>query len=145
METCSNEAITHDYVVMRAEQRVSCADVQVMRGANCCSDHYTVRVRVKIELPRQQKKRPSALPFAVHTLRSVEKRCTYQQNLDQQLCEQPHTPGRSAEHNWSSMKRCIGSAAEAVVGRGKKKQLDWFLDAADTLLPLLDAKNGARD
>ena len=43
------------------------------------------------------------------------------------------------------MKRCIGSAAEAVVGHGRKKQPDWFLDAADTLLPLLDAKNGARD
>ena len=113
-----------DYVVMQAEQRVSCTDVQVMRGANCWTDHYMVRARVRIELPCQQKKRPSALPFAVHTLCSVEKRCTYQQNLDQQLYDMnSHTTQIDRQNTMEPMKRCIGSAAE-VVGRGRKKQPD---------------------
>ena len=45
------------YVVMRAEQRMLCTDVQVMRGASCWSDHHMVRVKVRIGLPCQQKKR----------------------------------------------------------------------------------------
>ena len=35
------------------------------------------------------------------------------------------------------------SAAETAVGRRRKKQLDWFLDAVDTLQSLLDQKNAA--
>ena len=65
-----------DYVVMRAEH-ATCVLHRVMRGANCLSDHY-MRERMRIELPHQQKERPSALPFAVHTLHSVEQKCTYQ-------------------------------------------------------------------
>ena len=32
-----------DFVVMRAEQRVVCRDVQVMRGTNCWTDHLLAR------------------------------------------------------------------------------------------------------
>lgn len=133
-----------DYVVMRAEQRMLCTDVQVMRGASCWSDHHMVRVKVRIGLPRQQKKR-ATLPFAVHTLHSKEQREAYQQALEEHLHDQPHRPDHSLEHNWNTLKNCIVSMAEAVVGRGKKKQPDWFVEAADTLQPLLDAKKRSHD
>ena len=35
-----------DYVMMRASQRRCCMDVQVMRGANCWTDHQMVRAKV---------------------------------------------------------------------------------------------------
>ena len=35
------------------------------------------------------------------------------------------------------------SAAEAAIWRGRSKQPDWFLDAADILQPLLKEKNVA--
>ena len=31
------------------------------------------------------------------------------------------------------------------MGRGRKKQPDWFVEAADTLQPLLDAKKRVHD
>ena len=37
------------------------------------------------------------------------------------------------------------SAAEAVLGRGKKRQPDWFLESEDKLLPLLKAKQAAHN
>ena len=40
-----------DFVVMRANQRVCCSDVQVMRGANCWTDHKLVRAKLKVSLP----------------------------------------------------------------------------------------------
>ena len=53
-----------DYVMMRAEQRMFCTDVQVMRGASCWSDHHMVR---RMELPRKQT-RTSTLHLATHNL-----------------------------------------------------------------------------
>ena len=52
-----------------------------------------VRAKARIEFPRQRKKGPSVLPFAVHTLCSVEKRGTYQQKLDQYLDLVAHSTG----------------------------------------------------
>lgn len=80
-----------DYVLMRAEQRMSCTDVQVMRGANCWSDHHMIRIKVTIGLPRRPKK-------SVHTLHSEDQIGTYQQKIDECLCDNPHSPNR-AEYN----------------------------------------------
>ena len=63
-----------DYVIMRADQRVLCVDVQVMRGPNCWSDHSMVRAKVRFRLPHLKKVSPSTLPLAVHTLRRVQNR-----------------------------------------------------------------------
>lgn len=41
-----------DFVVMRAGQRVFCRDVQVMRAANCWTDHKLVRAKLKVVAPR---------------------------------------------------------------------------------------------
>ena len=50
-----------DFIVMRAEQRVVCKDVQVMRGANCWTYGSLFC----------QKKEKISLPFAIHTLKAL--------------------------------------------------------------------------
>ena len=55
-----------DFVVMRAEQRVVCRDVQVMRGANCWTDHKLVRAKLKVTVPHSAKRKEKiSLPFAI--------------------------------------------------------------------------------
>ena len=132
-----------DYVIMRADQRVLCVDVQVMRGANCWSDHSMVRAKVIFRLPHLKKVSPSTLPLAVHTLRRVQNRQSYEECVKTCLTDQPHDSNKPVSDNWEILKSCIISAAETAVGRGRKKQPDWFLDAVDTLQPLLDQKNAA--
>lgn len=46
-----------DFVMIRADQRVLCRDVRVMRGADCCSDHMLVRVKLNIVVKRYGKSR----------------------------------------------------------------------------------------
>ena len=99
---------------------------------------------MRIGIPCQQKKR-TTLPFAVHTLHRKEQKEAYRHTLEEQLRNQPNRPDKSTEHNWNTLKNCIVTAAEAVVGHGRKKQPDWFVEAADTLQPLLDAKKRSRD
>ena len=45
-----------DYIVMRAEQRTLCRDVQVMRGATCWTDHFMDRGRISLSFPRSSRK-----------------------------------------------------------------------------------------
>ena len=117
--------------------------MQVMRGANCWSDHHMVRTKVTIHFPRVEKLPTNAIPIAVHALQGAVCREAYQQKVVKCLTNQPHTcsSDKSAEDNWSTLRGCVISAAEATVGRGRRKQPEWFLDAADTLQPVIDEKN----
>jgi len=54
-----------DLIVMKSSQRMCCLDVQVMRGANCWTDHCMVRA-LMLSRSGEFQKRP--LPFAVHKL-----------------------------------------------------------------------------
>ena len=55
---------TIDFVVMRAEQRVVCRDVQEMGGANCWNDHKLARAKLKVAVPRSAKRKEKiSLPF----------------------------------------------------------------------------------
>ena len=81
------------------------------------------------------------LPIAVYMLRSAGNCESYQQKLNKCLTKQPHESDKLVNQNWEALKSGIVSAAEAAIGRGRSKQPDWFLDAADTLQPLLEEKN----
>ena len=108
-----------DYVIMRADQRVLCTDVRVMRGATCWSDHNMLRVKLKVTHCRRIKKTSTA-PIAAHMLHNAGTRGEYQLKLDDYLDAQPHSTEKPAEYNWGVLKEYITSAAEETLGRGKK-------------------------
>ena len=49
------------------------------------------------------------------------------------------------EDNWERLKKCIVEAAEECLGRARKRQPDWFLDATDALMPLVAEERGELD
>ena len=55
-----------DYVVLRKSQYSVCTDVQVMRGANCWTDHRLVRMRVRLQFPKQKRESTSARSTTCH-------------------------------------------------------------------------------
>ena len=57
MHTATKMCHMIDFVVMRAEQRVVCRDVHVMRGANCWTDRKLVRAKLKVTVPRSAKRK----------------------------------------------------------------------------------------
>ena len=54
-----------------------------------------------------------------------------------------YVASKTVEGNWSTVKECIIQASEKVLGRGRQKQPDWFMEAADDLQPLLKQTNAA--
>ena len=51
-----------------------CLDVQVMRGANCWTDHRMVRTKLRLLCSWSGDIQKQLLPFAVHKLTSQEVR-----------------------------------------------------------------------
>ena len=100
---------------------------------------------MRLQFPHLKEVSSRTLPLAVHMLQRAGNRESYEKKLRECLSEQPHDSSKSLSDNWRALKSCIVSAAEAAVGRGRKKQPEWFLDAADTLCPLLDQKNTAHN
>ena len=49
------------------------------------------------------------------------------------------------EQNWNTVKSCIITSAENLIGRGTKKQPDWFSESSDILVPLINIKNSTYD
>ena len=76
-----------DFVVMRSSQRMCCLDVQVMRRANCWTDHGMVRAKLRLLLPQSGGVQRRPLPFAVHKLAGKE------------VCDN-YVTNRCLEQNW---------------------------------------------
>ena len=132
-----------DFIVMRQSQRMCCIDVQVMRGANCWTDHYLVRVRLRIALPRYSDKQQRPLPFAVHKFAVQGVLDSYRRSLELALNATATSSGCAVEDSWHALRSCIVSSAETSIGRGKRSDPEWFTESSETLNPLIEAKNKA--
>ena len=49
----------------------------------------------------------------------------------------------SIEQKWTSLKSALCEAAEATIGREKRRQTDWFKEGAPAIRPLLQTRNTA--
>ena len=66
-----------DFVKMRRDQQQLCADVRVYRSACCWMDHYLVKGKLMLNLPRKQRNSVICVPLAVHLLSSQDVRDWY--------------------------------------------------------------------
>ena len=79
-----------DYVVVHKSQHSVCMDVQVMRGANCWTDHRLVRMRVRLQLPKQKRAQGGGVPLAIYNLKNKEVRDECQSAVDGELASCPY-------------------------------------------------------
>ena len=79
------------------------------------------------------------LPFSVHKLNASTARDAYRRHLEGLLLDHPFRTESTPEANWS----CIVSAAGEEIGRGKRKQPEWFEENQDELMELIEMKNKA--
>lgn len=80
------------------------------------------------------------LPFAIHKFVITATRDEYRCHL---LQDYPYSSDLTPEKNWDTVKSCIVSAAEEAIGRGKRRQPEWFEDNVGKLKSLTEMKNKA--
>ena len=130
-----------DFVVMRTYQSKYCLDVQVMRGANCWTDHYLVRARLRVMLPWTAVAAKHPLPFAMHKFAKPELSDSYVQSLEQRLSGWSLPPGSTVKEYWNHLQSCVTSSAEESIKRGVCSNPEWFKEYVDVLKPLIEGKN----
>ena len=135
-----------DLVMMRMDQRMYCKDVSVMRGANCWTDHRLVRAKLRFRVPHARTGSACGnRSFSVYKLLLASNRDAYVQCLEDILLDRPYRSDQCNEDNWQDLRCSIVQAAEKSIGRGKRRQPEWFEDNVEKLTPLIDAKNAAYD
>ena len=142
-----------DYAIMKQSQRRKCLDVSVMRGAQCNTDHQMLRVKLRVE-PGRRRYRPSAnrphKKFDISKLKEqAADRCgktAAKEHFQEMVGEKLNVLWKetdSIEQKWTSMKSALCEAAEATIGREKRRQTDWFREGAPAIRPLLQKRNTA--
>ena len=139
-----------DYIVTRQADRCRCQDVQVIRSAMCGSDHRLLAMRFRVgrvRFRRQVRRRPCR--YDVSRLSKVvsvadEQRRTGKDEYQEQLAGLLRIPtDTSCEEQWNVMRSALTEAAETTLGRGRRRQVDWYVEARDTIEPLLEVRNSA--
>ena len=148
MHPATKEVHLIDYVVVRADQRSEWHDVQVMRGANCWSEHSMVRGKFSYEVGHK-KFYPVASaryrPIAVARLRDDKVSKAFSEKVSDLLPAEAVDVdgGVDTEQEWAAMRKCVVAASSEVLGYETRRQPDWFRDSVDTLRPLIERKNAA--
>ena len=118
-----------------------------MRGADCWTDHYLVRLKVLLALPNSRRRpfqAPKRLTFAVEQLSDPSIRQQFSQRVTDRLLDQAHLDSAPAVDQWNALKDTVCTAAKDILGLRRKKLPDWFHASSTVLLPLIDAKNAGR-
>ena len=132
---------------MKQSQRRKCLDVSVMRGAQCSTDHQMLRVKLRVEPGRQQYRSSANRPHNKFDISKLKEQAAdrrgktaAKEHFQEMVGEKLNVLWKetdSIEQKWTSLKSALCEAAEATIGREKRRQTDWFREGALAIRPLL--------
>ncbi|XP_024884727.1 craniofacial development protein 2-like [Temnothorax curvispinosus] len=128
-----------DHVLVNRRRRSSILDVRVCRHANCDSDHYLVKVKVRQKIFGSNKdKRKKRLKWDVGRLK-VEKVVgdTFRKKINEES-----QSGEDIKRTWEAIREAITKAAKLAIGEKQRgRNEEWFDQECRNAIK---AKNEAR-
>eukprot|EP00117_Sycon_ciliatum_P031110 scpid28552/ scgid24396/ Craniofacial development protein 2; p97 bucentaur protein len=121
-----------DYCIIPESCQRQCLDCQVLRSAECDTDHKFLAMRYRLaavpSFRRQSKPANKPIASAVLTAPSNDEvRAKYSTSLDAALVQ--NWPDElSVDGCWAALKTTVADVAQKCLGRERRKQPDWFLD-----------------
>jgi len=121
-----------DHVLVSARHASSIIDIRKSRGANCDSDHYLVKAKVRERISRGWKHRAGCgrRKWNSELITSPEGKMRYQASLEKKLEGTKIIEWESLDMNkmWNDVKEMIIAAGEEVMGTTtiQKRNVEWF-------------------
>lgn len=116
-------------------------DVKTCRGANCDSDHYLVKAKIRQKITSSAKaKGDRQTKWDIEKLKSEEVLKEYQNKVTEVLAGVHNN--EDMEKEWSNIESAITNATSYIIEKKQRRRNeDWFdLECAD----VLSARNMAR-
>jgi len=104
-----------DHVLVSNNKKQMVQDGRTLRGPNCDSDHFLVKVIVKQKLITTQKEIVKKLRWDNGNLKSPEKLRAYNKRLNGRLENQNQEDMENVEQDWQNIKAAILEAAKETI------------------------------
>lgn len=116
-----------DHVLVNARRRSSVLDIRSYRGANCDSDHYLVRIKVRQKISSSENAKGSKRQkWNTQKLREEEETMEeYQEKISDQLKEANNS--ENIQDKWENIKSAILVASSQIIGKKQyRRNESWF-------------------
>ena len=121
-----------DHVVVDARHATNILDVRSLRGADCNSDHFLVRVKMRHRIKISKYGKGERIQsYNVELLKDNEKRRHYQEGITKELKKLDLTK-MEIEDGWKNIKQIVKGGAEEVLGFTTKiSRNKWYDEDCD--------------
>ncbi|XP_022196882.1 craniofacial development protein 2-like [Nilaparvata lugens] len=133
-----------DHVMIDRRQCSDILDVRSVRGADCDTDHFIIRLRYRQRINNAGlTKGKKQLRFDCEKLMKNQNiKRSYQQNLEERLREPLNTENASVEEIWRGIRENIVKTAQETIGYKKRETRNAWMD--EECLQALEDRNRAR-
>jgi len=115
-----------DHILICKRITSTIQNVRMLRGPNCDSNHFLVRVIIKQKIITNYEKRQQKQRWDIDRLNSQEIVHAYQENIGTQIDKIKVRENINEE--WTNIKTTIVNSAKEIIGIRKKERNYWFDD-----------------
>ncbi|KAL4148920.1 hypothetical protein QTP88_003058 [Uroleucon formosanum] len=116
-----------DHVLINTRFKNCVYDVKTVRGADCDSDHYLVKGKLKVKLKKLiQSKGTLVDRFDVNKLKDTNTCELFKQQLYETMNSLNINQEETIDTKWKVLKDAIKTFTDAVIGKQKRTRKPWF-------------------
>ena len=111
-----------------------------MRGADCNTDHYLVRSKIRLALRSQRLRRfqSNQRRFNVQKLRDPSVRAQFERKVSDAISNE--IADLSVDAIWESLKSTLSKVSSEFLGFDEQRTPDWFRESSDVISRLVSEK-----
>jgi hypothetical protein len=129
-----------DYILTKKKSISLFKDTRVMRSADCWTDHSLLRAKIWLQpLKRKKKIMFKKKKFNVRLFKEEDVRLNYSKEINK-VFENVTFNDLSVDDAWKIVREGIISVSKEVIGYGRRKKKDWFVENEDKISKSLNDK-----
>ena len=118
---------------------------RAMRGANCWTDHQTLRSKVAFRIRQKYNRQGTSKPTKLNTakLSTISHRDSFEKEMDSVLAQREEKESSTPDDEWTSLQQVVYNTAKTYLGKPERKHQDWFDPNDQELQTLMSRRDQA--